>query len=113
MKQQFALFNQLYPEYVERNAVRYPIPDHLLAKMPELHGGESKQKPAGNEVRVDSDSFERLLYIWEFCNNFNEFLQTPLFKVEELQACLAYEPSEDPRCSMSLSQQEEGLDWNE
>lgn len=45
IKSQFQIFSQLYPEYVERNSVRYPIPDALIEKMPELHGGMMRSKP--------------------------------------------------------------------
>lgn len=37
---------------------------------------------------VDGITFERLLYVWEFFNNFNDFFEIPSFKIEELQAAL-------------------------
>jgi hypothetical protein len=104
IKSQFQIFSQGYPEYVERNSVRYPIPDALIEKMPELHGGLSQSKPLPMKIDCDADDFERILYIWEFCNNFNEFLDTPQFRIEELKACLEYNPASDPRTAMSLSQ---------
>jgi uncharacterized protein YjbK len=37
---------------------------------------------------VSADEFEKLIYIWEFCNNFNDYLDTPAFKLEELKCAL-------------------------
>ena len=102
----------MYPEYVERNSVRYPIPDNLIAKMPELHGGVLRDKPKAMKIRMEAKEFERLLYIWEFCNNFSEFLETPSFKIEELAACLDYSTETDPRFQMSI-EETEALDWTE
>ena len=82
---------------MERNSVRYPIPDALIEKMPELHGGVMRAKPTPMKIDMSAEDFERILYIWEFCNNFNEFLDTPSFKLEELEACLHYDPESDPR----------------
>lgn len=112
IKNQFQIFQELYPEYVERNSIRYPIPDALIAKMPELHGGIMKKKPALMKINVPAEDFERVLYIWEFCNNFNEFLGTPLFKIEELQVCLSYDPETDPRTKMSFEELSE-LDYTD
>lgn len=69
--------------------------------MPELHGGLLAPKPKLMKINLPAEDFERIMYIWEFCNNFNEFLGTPLFKIEELQACLAYDPETDPRTKMT------------
>lgn len=102
IKHQFQIFGQLYPEYVERNTVRYPIPDALIEKMPELHGGIMKPKPKPMKIDIDAESFERILYIWEFCNNFSEFLNTPQFKIEELQACLNYDAAKDLRMELTI-----------
>ena len=112
IKSQFQIFSQMYPEYVERSSVRYPIPDALIEKMPELHGGVLKPKPVPMKIDMPAEDFERLLYIWEFCNNFNEFLDTPSFKIEELAACLAYEKEGDSRLSLSVDEIED-LDWTE
>jgi len=98
---------------VERNSVRYPIPDALIAKMPELHGGVMRDKPASMKIDMEAGEFEGVLYIWEFCNNFNEFLDTPSFKLEELASCLRYGPESDERMKMSLSEVESQLDWTE
>ena len=46
VKEQFAIFKATYPELVERSTVRYPIPDALILKLPELHGGLMRPKPA-------------------------------------------------------------------
>jgi len=102
----------MYPEYVERNSVRYPIPDALIAKMPELHGGVLKSKPTPMKIRMETEDFERLLYIWEFGNNFSEFLGTPIFKIEELAACLSYSTESDPRFEFNDDEAED-LDWTE
>lgn len=77
--------------------MRYPIPDALIEKMPELHGGVMKAKPVPMKISMGAEEFERILYIWEFCNNFNEFLDTPTFKLEELESCLNYDEESDPR----------------
>ena len=90
------IFSQMYPEYVERNSVRYPIPDAYIAKMPEIHGGVLESKPTPMKINMEAERFECLLYIWEFGNNFSEFLQTPTFKIEELAACLSYTTESDP-----------------
>ena len=102
----------MYPDYVERNSVRYPIPDALIAKMPELHGGVLKAKPQPMKIDIDAEKFERLLYIWEFGNNFSEFLQTQTFKIEQLAACLRYTKASDPRFDLS-NEEAEDLDWTE
>lgn len=54
------------------------------------------------KINMKAEEFERILYIWEFCNNFNEFLDTPAFKLEELESCLNYDPESDPRMKMSI-----------
>ena len=77
IKSQLQIFSQRYPEYVERNTVRYPIPDGLIEKMPELHGGVMPAKPKPFKIDITAEAFEKILYIWEFANNFNEFLETP------------------------------------
>ena len=38
----------------------------------------------------DGRAFEDLLQVWEFASNFNEFLDIPPFKLEELYAALRY-----------------------
>ena len=54
-----------------------------------------------------------MIYIWEFCNNFADFLQIDEFKLEELRAAFNYLPSEDPKMAMSTLEIAEGLDWTE
>ena len=81
--------------------------------MPELHGGVMRDKPASMKIDMEAGEFEGVLYIWEFCNNFNEFLDTPSFKLEELASCLRYGPESDERMKMSLSEVESQLDWTE
>lgn len=112
IKEQFQIFSMTYPELVERNTVRYPIPDALILKLPELHGGLMKPKPKPLRVLIEAEEFEQLLYIWEFANNFNEFLDTPGFRIEELRAALSYTPEDDPRTELSLAEEQE-LPWNE
>mmetsp|Transcript_2210 Transcript_2210/g.2908 ORF Transcript_2210/g.2908 Transcript_2210/m.2908 type:complete len:104 (+) Transcript_2210:1103-1414(+) len=80
--------------------------------MPELHGGMLKAKPQSMKINIEAEAFERLLYIWEFCNNFNEFLDTPSFKIEELAACLTYRKESDERFQMSTDEVYD-LDWTE
>ena len=45
----------MYPEYIERNSVRYPIPDYLIPSMPELHGGLMQAKPCPMKIDMDAD----------------------------------------------------------
>ena len=56
-----------------------------------------RPKPQLLKVQIESEEFEQLLYIWEFCNNFTEFLDMPGFKIEELRAALSYSPNDDHR----------------
>jgi len=65
--------------------------------MPELHGGVMRAKPTAMKIDMPAEEFERVLYIWEFCNNFSEHLSTPQFKIEELASCLSYDAENDPR----------------
>jgi|688.fasta_scaffold100797_1 hypothetical protein len=90
IKQQLAIFTNSYPELVDRNSIRYPIKDELLLKLPELHGCCMDPKPEPFKINVSSDEFEKLIYIWEFCNNFSEYLDSPLFKLEDLKFALNY-----------------------
>ena len=39
---------------------------------------------------VDGSTFERLVYVWEFFNNFSDYFNIPSFKLEELHASLAF-----------------------
>jgi hypothetical protein len=57
--------------------------------MPLLHGAENfPQKPEPKIILIDGPSFERLLYVWEFLNNFSDFMKLTNFKLEELQVAL-------------------------
>jgi len=53
--------------------------------MPELHGTYMlKQAPQFKKVIIDTENFENLLYIWEFFNNFSDFLEINNFNLQEL-----------------------------
>jgi hypothetical protein len=85
------IFQALYPEYMDGNQIRYPIEDQLITKMKELHSSDTiPPKPEPHKVLVGWREFEDMLYIWEFCNNFIEFLEIPAFKIEELYVALTY-----------------------
>ncbi len=44
--------------------------------MPMLHGADLlPKKPETKKVLVEGPYFERLLYIWEFLNNFGDYLE--------------------------------------
>ena len=78
IKNQMLIFSKLYPELVERSTVKYPIEDGLISKLPELHGATFfKPKPTPRKVLLSGEEFDKLLYVWEFCNNFAEYLETP------------------------------------
>jgi len=71
VKKLFKVFADTYPELVEKNSIKYPIEDLLIQKVPNLHGAENQPpKPEPRRVLIDGASFERLLYVWEFANNF-------------------------------------------
>lgn len=61
---------------------------------------------------MPAEEFEQLIYIWEFCNNFSDFLDTPTFKLEELKAALTYTETNDPNANLKMSEEQE-LEWNE
>lgn len=109
VKSQFLIFSKLYPELVDKQSVRYPIKDSLLAQLPELHGASALPvKPKPHLIKLNYKDFDQLLYIWEFCNSFSEYLEISEFKIEELRLALTYVEPEP----VSL-QEEESLDWNE
>lgn len=85
------MFRRYYPELIERNQIKYPIDDKLLAQMPELHQHEPKEAPAMKRVLLETKEFENLLYLWEFFNNFKDFLDIPKFSLDELQAALKFD----------------------
>lgn len=60
---------------MERNSIRYPIEDQLINQMALLHVSENfPKKPEPKQIMIDGPTFERLLYIWEFFNNFGDYL---------------------------------------
>lgn len=64
--------------------------------MPELHGQLIlKDAPKFKKVFVEAEHFENLLYLWEFFNNFSDFLSLPTFSLTELQAALNFTLSDD------------------
>ena len=96
IKSQFNIFKKYYPELVEKNSIKYPIDDKLMLKMPELHGNSTlREPPQFKKVLLEAEEFENLLYIWEFFNNFSDFLSIPTFPLTELQASLSLVLSED------------------
>ena len=53
--------------------------------MPLLHAAENFPfKPQTKQILTEGQNFERVLYVWEFFNNFNDYLKIPNFKMEEL-----------------------------
>mmetsp|Transcript_28092 Transcript_28092/g.42497 ORF Transcript_28092/g.42497 Transcript_28092/m.42497 type:complete len:90 (+) Transcript_28092:1298-1567(+) len=55
-----------------------------------MHGqADLKAIPSGSQVMIPAETFENLLYIWEFFNNFCDFFQIPNFTISELQASLS------------------------
>ena len=90
------MFKRYYPELVDKNSIKYPIDDKLILKMPELHGNSTlRDAPMWKKVLLVPEDFENLVYIWEFFNNFSDFLNTQTFTVAELQASLNFTSSED------------------
>lgn len=77
--------------------------------MPELHGASLiRSRPQAKKVLLDGQDFDRLLYIWEFCNNFSDLLETPAFTLEELQIALSHQVA--PCTDIAA---EETLPWSE
>jgi hypothetical protein len=60
--------------------------------MPELHQpvNPPKESPVFKRVLLETSEFENLLYLWEFFNNFKDFLDIPKFSLEELEAALRF-----------------------
>jgi len=110
IKKMHLVFQQLYPNYMDGNSIKYPIEDKLIVKMKELHGSENiPSKPETHRVLVSAEEFEDLLYIFEFCNNFMDFLEIPEFKIEELYVALTFQGN-----SLMPEMEEEGDDnWME
>ena len=90
------VFKKYYPELMDKNQIKYPIEDKLIIMMPELHSNNTlRDPPTCKKVLLDAEDFEHLLYIWEFFNNFSDFLSTPNFSLVQLQAALAFTNSEE------------------
>ena len=96
IQSQLQVFKKHFPTLMEKNSIKYPIDDKLILKMPELHGNMNlKSAPVFKSVLVEAEEFENLLYIWEFFNNFSDFLNLPTFSLTELQAALNFSLEED------------------
>lgn len=91
MHAQLEVFRRYYPELIEKNTVKYPIDDKLIGMMPELHRVAGLRDPPNlKKVLLGCEDFENLIYLWEFFNNFKDFLEIPNIKLEELQAALSF-----------------------
>lgn len=69
-----------------------------------------KCPPNLRKVVVEAEDFENLLYLWEFFNNFSDFLNLPTFSLTELQAALSFTLSGDQvqtafECDIDSSQE--------
>lgn len=52
------------------------------------------------------------MYVWEFFNNFNDFLKSKEFKIEELQAALSFtQKAEDVK--IYNYEDEDEMNWDE
>lgn len=50
-----------------------------------------RETPELSPLLTETVDFENLLYIWEFVNNFSDFLDIPVnFYIQELQAALMF-----------------------
>ena len=108
------LFKKYYPELVDKNTVKYPIEDTLIGKLPILHGAENVvEKPKPKKVLIEGPKFENLLYVWEFCNNFQDFLNSTPFKLEELQAALTFTDPTDEISLYPKPEEGEELSWDQ
>lgn len=96
---------------MEKNTIKYPIDDKLIRQMPELHGQLIlKDPPRFKEIYVDAEHFENLLYLWEFFNNFSDYLNLPTFSLTELEAALNFTRADDQvhsafECELDSSQE--------
>lgn len=69
-----------------------------------------KNPPKFKKVLVEVEQFENLLYLWEFFNNFSDFLSLPTFSLTELQAALNFTHADDQvqtafECDIDSSQE--------
>lgn len=55
------------------------------------------------QIAVPSEDFEKLLYIWEFCNNFSDYLQTSSYSIEDLHVALTFKLPESSKDEADLS----------
>lgn len=79
------------PELVENSIIKYPIEDTLIEKMPVLHCSQNMQaRPAPQPMFITGNEFDEMIFIWEFLNNFYEYVQKDTFYIEELYAGLKY-----------------------
>ena len=92
--------------------------------MPEIHGSTTlKPPPKGKDILLEPEEFENLLYIWEFFNNFSDFLEIPAFDLSELQASLQFQDypekvhlhfEQEIDSSQELTNDPmQGFDWNQ
>lgn len=86
------VFKKYFPALIEKNSIKYPIEDKLIVLMPELHGQLNlKKNPEFKLVQnIEAEDFENLIYVWEFLNNFNDYLNLPPFNLSELYAALNF-----------------------
>lgn len=85
------IFQRNYPELVENGNIKYPIEDSLIEKMPQLHGSQNiPEKPKPQPMFITGKEFDEIIFIWEFMNNFYEYVQKDTFYIEELYAALKY-----------------------
>ena len=63
-----------------------------------------------HSIQISGLEFEQILHIWEFCNNFNDYLETPSFKIEDLRAALMFNDIAENQLTV---QEESELDHNE
>jgi len=87
-----------FPDMVDNYKLKYPLPDDLLKLQPKLHGVLLSHKPQAHKVKMAPRDFERLLVIWDFFVTFREFLKTPAFKLEELEAGLRWQKGQNDQC---------------
>lgn len=97
---------------MDKHSIKYPIEDNLIKKMPVLHGADLlPAKPQPKAIMCESADFERLVYIWEFLNNFCDFMSLQPFRLEELQLALSF--SEKQVQLYSQDPAAEDQDWEE
>jgi len=83
--------------------------------MPLLHAAENfPSKPDPKAILVNGPTFERLVYVWEFFNNFGDYFNIPSFKLEELHASLTFGSDSQPLFPHEKkASEEEEQDWEE